>query len=110
MAVSDVLKGFRKDDYKGKEKEEKSDSPGPRMIKLTDDEAKELQGYQKGPGMEQDCLVTGRLGEGGEFTVTSVRSPEGGAPDPDGMASELMNKMRGGMPPVMQNQTMPSPS
>lgn len=106
MPVSDVLKNFRQNSY-GKddpEPDEKESSGGARMIKLTEDEVKELQGYQKEPGTEQQCLVTGRLGEDGEFSVTSVHSPEGGAnPDEAGMASEVMGKM--GMP-----QTMPSPS
>lgn len=106
MPAANLLKSFRQDGYGQNEPEEKEESSGgPRMIKLTDEEAKELQGYQKQPGMEQQCLVSGRLGENGEFTVTSVHSPEGGQKNPDeaGMAQEMMGKM--GMP-----QTMPSPS
>lgn len=111
MAVSEVLKNFRNKDYgSGSSKSDKNDSGGPRIIKLTDDEMKELQSYQKGPGEEQQCLVTGRLGDSGDFSVTSVHSPNGEStmPDQDQMAQEVMGKM--GQPPMMQSQTIPSPS
>lgn len=105
MPASDVLKNFRKDGYGDSKGEEKSSS-GPRSFKLTEDEAKELQG---GEGMEQHCLVTGRLGAGGEFTVTSVHSSDGSTmPDQDRMAEEAMAKSQ--QPPTMRPQTMPSPS
>lgn len=111
MPVSDVLKNFRQGDYGKKDiPEEKESSDGPRMIKLTDEEVKELQGYQKAPGEEQQCLVSGRLGEDGKFSVVSVHSPEGG-PGPNEekeMAEKMMGPMGG--PPMMQQQTMPSPS
>ena len=106
MPVSDVLKNFRATDY-GKDPGA-VDSPdpenpeGPRSIKLTDEEAKELEGYGE-PGTEQQCLVTGRLDDNGEFTVISVHAPGSSAPgDENEMAAQVMGKM--GMPPS------PSPS
>ena len=110
MPVSDVLKSFRKEGYGDKGGNDDKETPqGRRSFKLTDDEVKELQGYSQGPGMEQKCLVTGRLGEDGEFSVTSVHSSGGEGPgNEDEMAKEMMAKM--GNAPVMQSQTMPSPS
>jgi hypothetical protein len=108
MPVSDVLKSFRKEGYGESPKEQgPQGAEGPRSFKLTDDEVKELQGYQKGPGMEQECVVTGRLGENGEFTVTSVHSPGGGMNDENDMASQVMDKM--GQAPTVRPQTIPSP-
>lgn len=107
MPISDTLDQFRKGGY-GEKQDKKSESSGPRMFKLTDDEAKAVQEYSKGEGMETECTVTGRLGENGEFTVTSVRTPGGDGADQDQMASEVMAKM--GQAPMMRPQTMPSPS
>lgn len=102
MPVSDVLKNFRNESYGKKDGgKPKEDSGSPRIIKLTDDEAKELQGYQGEPGGEQTCEVTGRLGDNGEFSVTSVHLPGGGMGDEKEMAAEVMGKMP---------MTMPSPS
>jgi hypothetical protein len=112
MDVSGALKSFRDGGYGGKDaSSEPKEAAGPRTITLTDDEAKELAGYSGGEGAEQECLVTGRL-SGSELTVTSVKSSGGGQDD---MAKEVMDRMGGagrlGSPaPMMQNQTMPSPS
>lgn len=109
MPVSDVLKGLRSKGY-GSEKgpsEEKESSGGPRMIKLTDDEIKELSQYKEGEGQEIHCEVTGRL-NGSEFSVSSVRSSGGGNNDEQEMAEKMMGPS-GGVP-LMQMQTMPSPS
>lgn len=109
MAISDVLENFRKEGYAGKKGKPEESSSGPRSFKLTDEEVKELQGYAGGPGEEQQCLVTGRMGENGEFSVISVHSPNGEAPgNEDDMAREMMEKM--GKAPMMRPQTMPSPS
>lgn len=107
MPVSDVLKSFR---GKGYNPESSQDAPiaSPRLIKLTDDEMKDLQGYSQGEGAEQECLVTGRLDKDGQFTVISVRSSGEGPSDEDAMAKQMAGMMSG--PPVMQNATMPSPS
>lgn len=102
MPIGDSLKSFRKGGYgAGKQDdggEDKTSSSGPRSFKLTDEEAKELQGYSKGPGMEQECTVTGRLGENGEFTVSSVHAPGNGESEEMGQA---MAGPQGG-PPMMQ--------
>jgi hypothetical protein len=84
-------------------------TPTARIIKLTDDEAKELQSYSEGEGTEQTCEVTGIL-DGNKLKVTSVRSPEGMEPDMDDMAEEAMGKSGIGATPMVQNQTLPSPS
>lgn len=109
MPVSDVLKSFRKDGY-GPEKDssDKEESAGPRMIKLTDDEKKS---FGEGDGSEVTCQVTGRYSDG-EFSVISVQGPseEGKGPgDENEMAAKVMGMMGGGAP-MVQNQTMPSPS
>lgn len=107
MPFSDVLQSFRKSGYGPDKSEKKDESGGPRLIKLTDEEVKDLQSYQNGSGEEQTCEVTGRLGSNGEFSVISVRNPGGGSGmgNEDEMAAAVMGKS-----PVMQNQTMPSPS
>lgn len=115
MPISGVLKNFRQSGYGGGDApadDSGASSPGPRSIKLTGEELKDLQGYGE-PGQEQECLVTGRVGENGEFTVTSVRSTGGddgpaGPGDENDMASQVMGMM--GKAPMVQNQTMPSPS
>jgi len=115
MPVGDVLKNFRATDYgkdPGAAPDPGSSDPkapeGPRSIKLTDEEAKDLQNYGE-PGTEQQCLVTGRLDDKGEFTVISVQGQGGPGPgDENDMAAQVMGKM--GMPPTVQQQTMPSPS
>lgn len=114
MPVSDVLKGFRDKGYGAKEgDDEKESDAGPRMIKLTDDEAKSLSEYSKDPGMEIECKVMGRL-NGSELSVSSVSAP-GGMGDPENtmpdqnMMGRAMSSGQGGTP-LMQSQTMPSPS
>ena len=110
MPVSDVLKGFRKGGYGSDKKgpENPSEKGGPRTIQLTDSEQKELQAYAKGDGAEQQCLVTGRMGGDGKFTVISVHNPGGEStmPDENEMAAAVMGKQS----PMMQMQTQPSPS
>jgi hypothetical protein len=101
MALSGVLKGFRDKGY-GAENVEPDDGDS-RVIKLTDDEVKALAQY--GDGKEATCQVTGRV-NGNELTVTSVSA--GGGGENDEMAEAVMSKM--GQAPVMQPQTMPSPS
>lgn len=81
-----------------------------RTLKLTDDEAKELQSYQAAPGEEQTCQITGKL-EGNTFRVMSVSgSGEMGEPNVNADAEEMMNQFRGGQVPMVQSQTLPSPS
>jgi hypothetical protein len=102
---SGALKKFRDGGYP-ESKDEKPDDQeqGVRVIKLTDDEAKELQSYKEGDGMEQTCEVTGKL-EGNTLRVMSVRRSGGMEPNMDADAAEAMGK-----PPMMQSQTLPSPS
>ena len=105
MDISGALKKFRS----GPEEESEEESSGPRMIKLTDEEKKSLEGYSDQPGMEIECTVRGRLGENGEFSVSSVSAPGGEGDDEGKMASEVMGKIEG-PPPTMRTQTMPYPS
>lgn len=109
MPVSEVLKKFREKGYE--DAPEKEEPETTRVIKLTDEEAKELQGYQKEPGMEQECLVTGKLEEDGHFHVMSVHAPGGGPGqnEMDEMAGQVAGSPMGG-PPMMAMQTQPSPS
>jgi hypothetical protein len=81
-------------------------APSVRVIKLTDDEAKELQSYQDSPGAEQVCQVTGKL-DGTTFRVMSVSALDAEmepdmdvSPDEAGLGDAQM----------VQSQTMPSPS
>ena len=104
MDISGALKKFRS----GPEEESEEKSSGPRMIKLTDEEKKSLEGYGQ-PGEEIECTVRGRLGENGEFSVSSVSAPGGEGDDEGKMASEVMGKIEG-PPPTMRTQTMPYPS
>lgn len=110
MPLGSVLKSFRDRGYgSGENSGEPEDSKGPRLITLTDDEAKGLAEYKKEGGDEIVCQVTGRL-DGNEFSVISVTAPGGEEKMPgneDEMAAKVMGMM--GKPPMMQNQTMPSP-
>lgn len=89
MALGDALKKFREEPAYQGEKEESNDSP--RMICLTDDEAKSLGGGEQGDGSEKTFQVTGRL-SGNELSVTSIQVAEK-EPDEKEMASEVMAKM-----------------
>lgn len=102
MAISKVLQNFRGGDKKETSPDEGA-AEGPRIFKLTDDEAKSLAG----DGAEKEYIVTGRVGGDGDFTVVSVRSSEE-PDDEENMASQVMGML--GRAPVMQSQTMPSPS
>lgn len=100
MPIGESLKNFRKGGY-GADKQddgggEKSPSSGPRSFKLTDEEAKELSGYSEQPGEEIQCLVTGRIGPDGEFSVSSVKSSGGDAQE----MGQAMAGPQGG-PPMM---------
>lgn len=111
---SGALKKFRDEGYpkeRSSGPDEKSETPGVRVLKLTDDEAKELASYSEGDGIEQTCEVTGKL-EGNTLRVMSVRSPGADAegPDLDADAEEAMMKSGMGAPPIVQSQTLPSPS
>lgn len=120
MAISDVLKNFRKGDSAPPGAPSDPGSPdnmaadgsdaGPRTISLTPDEMKELSGGQPGGGQEVQCAVTGRVGDNGDFTVISIHSANGpqGQGDENDMAAQVMGMM--GQPARVQNQTMPSPS
>lgn len=103
MPVSDVLQGFRKGGYGEKPSfpEKGEDGGGPRLIKLTDDEAKSLSQGQ--PGGDVTVQVTGRL-EGSSLTVMSVQGSST-MPDQEGMSAQVA-----GQAPMMRNQTAPSPS
>lgn len=81
-----------------------------RTLKLTDDEAKELQSYAGAPGEEQTCQITGKL-EGNTLRVMSVTgSGMMGEPNVNADAEEMMNQFRGSQAPMVQSQTVPSPS
>jgi hypothetical protein len=104
MPISGVLQGFRKGGYGEKPsspEKEKDGGGGPRLIKLTDDEAKSIGQGQ--PGGEVTVQVSGRL-EGSSLTVMSVQGSST-MPDQEGMAAQVA-----GQAPVMRNQTAPSPS
>lgn len=109
MPISDVLKNLRSSGYtKTQDDKTSKDVPeSPRIIRLMDDEVKALEPTQKGPGEEIVCEVSGKLEKDGHFHVMSVRAPGGGGMDDEkGMAAEVA----GQAPPMMQQQTMPSPS
>jgi hypothetical protein len=111
---SGALKKFRDSGYSktGPEEPEegKEESSGVRTLKLTDEESKELTPYQEkfGPGQEIVIEATGKL-EGNVFRVMSVKYAEGGAPEGNADAEELMSKYRDEVP-TMRMQTSPSPS
>jgi hypothetical protein len=105
MSYGDALKNVRNKDYGDDEKEKEEGPSSVRIIKLTDDEMKELQQYQGGPGQEQTCEVTGKLEEDGHFHVMSVHLPGGG-----GMTDEDAAKVAGVEPRMVNMQTQPSPS
>lgn len=109
---SGALKKFREDGYPKDKGEGAPESSGVRTLKLTDDESKELAPYQEkfGPGEEMVIEATGKL-EGNTFRVVSVRYAQGGedgSMDANADAEEVMAKFRPG--PMMQSQTIPSPS
>lgn len=110
---SGALKKFREDGYPKDKGDEKPESSGVRTLKLTDEEAKSLEPYQEkfGPGQEMVIEATGKL-EGTTFRVMSIQYAEGkggeGQMDMNADAEEMMSKFRQG--PMMQSQTVPSPS
>lgn len=111
MAVSDVLKNYRSSGYSsGKANSgEKQESPGPRVIKLSEEEVKGLEPYQVKPGEEIILEVTGRL-QGNDFTVLSAKYATGGQEpsedeDSKAVAEGLVGPMSG-----MPTKTIPSPS
>lgn len=111
---SEALKKFRESGYpKDKGDGGEESSSGVRTIKLTDDEKKSLEPYQQkfGLGEEMVLEVTGRLEDHG-FRISSVKYAEGGesegSMDVNADAEEMMSKYRQG--PMMQTQTIPSPS
>lgn len=109
---SGALKKFRENGYSKDEspKEDDAKESSGRTIKLTDDERQELSPYaEKFGGDEIVIEVTGRLEDHG-FRISSLKYAQGGKEEgpSDADAAELMAKMRGG--PVMQSQTIPSPS
>ena len=103
-----TLKKFRESGYP-EDEEEKPESSGVRNIKLTDDEAKDLQPYQK-VGKEIVIEATGEL-EGTTFRITGgvkYASGAGGEQDVNADAEEVMSKFRPS--PMTQSKTIPSPS
>lgn len=113
MAIADVLKGMRSSGYSKKmempEKEEKDDSEsdsGPRTIMLSDDEIKSL-GQSAKPGEDVEIKISGKLENDGHFHIMSVE-PASTMPDDD--MKEMAAKVAGMQAPMVQNQTMPSPS
>jgi hypothetical protein len=92
---SGTLKKFRDSGYP-KDKSDSDKETSVRVIKLTDDEAKELESYSQGAGSEQVCEVSGKL-EGNTFRVMSVS----GSGDPD-MNVGPQEAMAGGAPPMMR--------
>jgi len=79
-----------------------------RTLKLTDDEVKDLESYAGQPGSEQTCTVTGKL-EGNTLRVMSVSGAGQMGPDMNADAEEAMSKYNS-PGPMMQSQTVPSPS
>lgn len=105
MGVSESLQKLRSSGYSGAPSKEK-DPEGPRIFKLMDEELDQLG---EGDGEEGEYVVTGRV-SGNQFTVISVK-PAGGEEEEgvdDGMAQEMADKM--GLPPMVRQSTMPSPS
>lgn len=96
----EALKNIRKDGYGDKKDGEEKKDGGPRLIKLTDDEAKALA--SSAGGEEVTCQVTGRV-NGSELSVSSVSAPEG-----MDMKDAMMSGQGG--PPLMRPSTMPSSS
>lgn len=108
---SGALKKFRDSGYSKDTSDDAASGSEPdsvRNLKLTDDEAKELQSYQKVPGEEQTCQVTGKL-EGNTLRVMSVTGAGMMGPDMDADAEEAMSKYNS-PGPMVQSQTVPSPS
>lgn len=111
---SGALKKFRDSGYPNDASgasgpDAQSASTGVRTIKLTDEEVKELSAYSTGPGEEQVCEVSGKL-DGNVLRVISVGSPDSGA-DPMDVNADAEKVMSGFRPgPMMQSQTIPSPS
>lgn len=106
---SGALKKFRDEGYPKVKGDEPPQTAGPepvRTIKLTDDEVKALAGDGLEPGAELTCQITGKL-EGSTFRVMSVESTGIEGPNMDADAAEAMGKMP---PPMVQSQTVPSPS
>ncbi len=110
---SEALQKFRSGGYPESNEDKDNESEGPggvRVIKLSEEEAKELQPYQEkfGPGEEMVIEATGKL-EGTSFRVMSVKYAQGGgAPDENKDAEEMMNKFRATQGPMMPSQTVPS--
>jgi hypothetical protein len=103
MAIGDVLKNFRQSGYGEKDStdEESGEPSSSRILKLTDDEIKTIGETE--PGTEVTCEVSGKL-EDGSLRVMSVRGSGGG------MEKDMASKVAGQVPPMMQAQTLPSPS
>jgi hypothetical protein len=109
MPIGDALQSLRKSGYGAKPSEPESDGEGksegsaaPRLIKLTPEEMRYVA--SQGGGGEVTCEVKGRLEKDGSLRVLSVSAPGGG--EEKDMAAQMM----GGMPPMMQPQTVASPS
>jgi len=96
MAISDTLQGLREDGYGKSKEKDKKDSAGPRVVKLTDDEAKSLGA--EGDGHEVAGEFTGRL-SGTELSITSIGpSGEGSGDEEKAMAEQVMTGSMGGPP------------
>lgn len=107
---SGTLKKFRDEGYPKAKGEtdtppETAGTDSVRTIKLTDDEMKDLSQYNQDPGSEVTCQVTGKL-EGNTLRVMSVTNTGIEGPDMDVDPEEAGL----GQPPMMQSQTVPSPS
>ncbi len=104
MPISDVLKNLRSHGYTktGDDKTSKDAPESPRIIRLMDDEVKALEPYQKGPGEEITCEVSGKLEKDGHFHVMSVRAPGGGGgmDDEKEMAAAVAGQTPSMMSPV----------
>lgn len=106
MPVSDVLKNFRGSGYSQEPEGKEKGGDGPRVIRLTDDEMKEVSQYANAkPGEEVTCEISGRLEKDGHFHVMSVRPTGGGMNEEKDMAAEVA-----GQPPMSRMQVAPSPS
>lgn len=112
---SGALKKFRDSGYPDKAPALSGDNAAKgaapesvRTIKLTDEEAQELQSYQAAPGEEQTCQVTGKL-EGTTLRVTSVTGSGPMEPNMNADAEEAMSQYNS-PGPMVQSQTVPSPS
>ena len=109
MPASDMLKEARSRDYMDEKPEEGNDpdeeNRTSRIVALTDEEQKSLEGYQIKPGEQIVLETTGNLEPDGHFHVMTVRyasGSKGGGEDMASMAKEMAS--------MINPRLQPSPS